>query len=74
MGVRRLKSVSGNIRDQGMCPMCNTEDDRSHVLGCEKRRCWKEELADKRFTSINSEIGIRRVAANEDDVILQKLG
>lgn len=44
--------------------------------------CWvvrkedvgRRSLQTKRFTSINSEIGIRRVAANEDDVILQKLG
>jgi hypothetical protein len=34
---------------------------------------WRNDLLDKRFTSVDPEIGIRRVATNKDKDKLQKL-
>jgi hypothetical protein len=41
---------------------------------CEETRSWREDLVDKRFTSIEPEIGIRRVATSKDNDKLQKFG
>jgi hypothetical protein len=71
MGIWRLKCVRGNT-EQGMCPMCNKEEGWSHILRCEETRSWREDLVDKRFTSIEPEIGIRRVATSKDNYTLQK--
>jgi uncharacterized protein YprB with RNaseH-like and TPR domain len=73
MGIWRLKGVKGNI-EQGMCPMCNKEEGWSHILRCVETRSWREELVDKRFTSIEAEIGIRRIATSKDNDKLQKFG
>jgi hypothetical protein len=73
MVIWRLKGVRGNT-EQGMCPMCNKEEGWSHILRCEKTRRWREDLVDKRFTSIEPEIGIRRVATSKDNDKLQKFG
>jgi hypothetical protein len=72
MGTWRLRGVRGNT-EQGMCPMCNKEKGWSHILRCEETRSWREELVDKRFTSIEPEIGIRRVATSKDNDKLQKV-
>jgi hypothetical protein len=72
MGIWRLKGVRGNI-DQGVCPMCNKEQGWSHILRCEETRSWRQELLDKKFTSIEPEIGIRRVATSKDNDKLQKI-
>jgi hypothetical protein len=72
MGIWRLKCVRGNT-EQGMCPMCNKEG-WSHILRCEETRSWGEELVDKRFTSIEPEIGMRRIATIKDKDKLQKVG
>jgi hypothetical protein len=66
MGFWRLKGVRGNT-EQGMCPMCNKEEGWSHILGCEETISWGEKLVDKRFTNIESEIGIRRIATIKDN-------
>jgi hypothetical protein len=71
MGIWRLKGVRGHT-EQGICPMCNKEG-WSHILRCEKTRSWREELVDKRFTSIEPEIGMRRIDTIKDDK-LQKVG
>jgi hypothetical protein len=68
-----LKGVRGNI-EHGMCPMCNKEEGWRHILRCDKTRSWREDLVDKTFTSIEPEIGIRRVAASKDNDKLQKFG
>jgi hypothetical protein len=60
--------------EHGMCPMCSKEEGWSHILRCEKTRNWREELVDKRFTSIEPKIGIRRIATNKDYDKLQKVG
>jgi hypothetical protein len=73
MGIWRLKGVRGNT-EQGMCPMCNKEEGWSHILGCEETRSWREDLVDKRFTSIEPQIGIRRAATSKDNDKLQKSG
>jgi hypothetical protein len=49
-----------------MCPMCNKEGGWSHILRCVETRSWREELVDKRFTSIEPEIGMRRIATIKD--------
>jgi hypothetical protein len=71
MGIWRLKGVRGNI-EQGMCPMCNKEEGWSHMLRCDETKSWRENMVDKRFPSIEPEIGIRRVEASKDNDKLQK--
>jgi hypothetical protein len=73
MGIWRLKGVWRNI-EQGICHMCNKKEGWSHILRCEETRSWREELVDKRFTNIEPEIGIRRIATNKDNDKLQKVG
>jgi hypothetical protein len=52
--------------------MCNKEEGWSHILRCDKTKSWREDLADKRFTSVDTEIGISRVATSKDKDKLQK--
>jgi hypothetical protein len=73
MGIWRLKCVRGNT-EQEMCPMCNKEEGWSHILRCKETRSWREELVDKRFTSIEPETGMRRIATIKDNDKLQKVG
>jgi hypothetical protein len=54
--------------------MCNKEGGWSHILICAETRSWRDDLEDKRFTSIEPEIGIRRVATSKDNDKLQKFG
>jgi hypothetical protein len=73
MGIWRLKGVRGNT-EQGMFPVCIKEEGWSHILKCEQTRSWREELVDKRFTSIEPEIGIRKITTIKDNDKLQKVG
>jgi uncharacterized protein YprB with RNaseH-like and TPR domain len=57
-----------------MCPRCSKEEGWSHTLRCEETRSWREELVDKRFTSNEPEIGMRRAATIKDNDKLQKFG
>jgi hypothetical protein len=54
--------------------MCDKEEGWSHILRYEETISWREELVDKRFTSIEPEIGIRRIAINKDNDKQQKVG
>jgi hypothetical protein len=69
----KLKGVRGNI-EQGICPMCSKEEGLSHIFRCDETKSWRNDLADKRFTSVDPEIEIRRVATNKDKDKLQKFG
>jgi hypothetical protein len=62
MGIWKLKGVRGNI-EQGMCPMCSKEEGWRHIFRCDETKSWRNDLVDKRFTSVDREIGIRRVAS-----------
>jgi hypothetical protein len=73
MGIWRLKGVRGNT-EQGMCPMCNKEKGWSHIQRCEETRSWREGFVDKRFTFIEPEIGMRKIATIKDNDKLQKFG
>jgi hypothetical protein len=73
MGIWRLKGVRGNT-EQGMCPMCNKEEGWSHILRCEETRSWREDLVDKRFTSIEPKIRMRRIYTIKYNDKLQKVG
>jgi hypothetical protein len=73
MGIWRLKGVRGNT-EQVMCPMCNKEEGWSHILRCAETRSWREELVEKRFTSTEPEIGMRRITTIKDNDKLQKAG
>jgi hypothetical protein len=48
--------------------------DLRHILRCEETRSWREDLVHKRFTIIEPEIGIRRIATSNDDDKLQTSG
>jgi uncharacterized protein YprB with RNaseH-like and TPR domain len=54
--------------------MCNKEEGWSHILRFEETRSWREELVDKRFTSIEPEIGMRKTATIKDYDKLQNVG
>jgi hypothetical protein len=56
-----------------MCPVCNREESWSHILGRAETRNWRDELVDKRFTSIEPEIGMRMIATIKDNEKLQKV-
>jgi hypothetical protein len=71
MGIWKLKGVRRNI-EQGICPMYNKEEGWSHILRCGETKSWRNDLADKRFTSVDPEIGIRKVATRKDKDKLQK--
>jgi hypothetical protein len=43
-------------------------------LRCEETRGWIEEFVDKRFTSIEPEIVIRKIVINKDNDNFRKLG
>jgi hypothetical protein len=73
MGIWKLKGVRGNI-EQGICPMCSKEEGWSHIFRCDETKSWRNDLFDKRFTSIDPEIGTRRVATNKDKDKLRKFG
>jgi hypothetical protein len=73
MGIWKLKGVRRNI-EQRICPMCNKEGGWSHILTCDENKSWREDLVDKRFTSVEPEIGIRRVVTSKDKDKLQKTG
>jgi hypothetical protein len=53
--------------------MCNKEEGWHHILRCEETKSWREELVAKKFTSIESETGIRIATIKENDK-LQKAG
>jgi hypothetical protein len=65
MGIWKLKGVRGNI-EQGICPVCNEEEGWSLIFRCDETKSWRNDLVDKRFTSVDSETGIRRVETNKD--------
>jgi hypothetical protein len=71
MGIWKLKAVRGNI-EQGICPICSKEESWSHIFRCDETKSWRNDLVDKRFTSVDPEIRIRRVATNKDKDKLQK--
>jgi hypothetical protein len=73
MGIWRLKGVRGNT-EQGMCPICNKEGGWSHILRCAETRSWREELVDKRFTSIEPETRMRRITTKNIMTNCKKLG
>jgi hypothetical protein len=58
MGIWRFKDGRGHT-EQGICPVCNKEEGWSHILRYEVTRSWREEHVDKRFTSIEPEIGMK---------------
>jgi hypothetical protein len=50
------------------------EEGWSLILRSAETRSWREELVDKRFTSTEPEIGMRRIATIKDNDKLQKVG
>jgi hypothetical protein len=68
MGIWKLKDVRGNI-EQGICPMCSKEEGWSRIFRCDETKSWRNDLVDKRFTSVDPKIGIRRVVSNKDGQI-----
>jgi hypothetical protein len=54
--------------------LCNKEEGWSHILRCYETKSWRKDLVDTRFTSVDPEIGIRRVATSKDKDKLQKFG
>jgi hypothetical protein len=73
MGIQKLKGVRRSI-EQGICHVCNKEGGWSHTLICDETKSWREDLDDKKFTSVDPEIGIRRVATSKDMDKVQKFG
>jgi hypothetical protein len=72
MGIWKLKGVRGI--EQEICPMFSKEKIWSHIFRCDETKSLRNDLVDKRFTSVDPETGIRRVATNNDKYKLQKFG
>jgi hypothetical protein len=57
--------------------MCSKEEGWSHIFRCDETKSWRNDLVDKRFTSVDPEIGIgigiRRVVTNKDKDKLKKI-
>jgi hypothetical protein len=66
MSIWKLKGVRGNI-EQGICSMHSKEEGWSHIFRSDETKSWRNDLVDKKFTSVDTEIGIRRVATNKDE-------
>jgi hypothetical protein len=60
IGVWWLKGVRRN-NEQRVCSMCSKEEDWGHVLRCEGTNIWRDEILDKKFRNVDTEIGIRRI-------------
>jgi hypothetical protein len=56
----------GEIIEHGIYTMCSKEEGWSHIFRCDETKSWRNDLVDKRFTSVDPEIGIRRVAKNKN--------
>jgi hypothetical protein len=54
--------------------LCNKEDGWSQKLRCEENGSCRDQVVDKRLTSIESEIGVRRIAAIKDSDKPQEVG
>jgi hypothetical protein len=54
--------------------VCSKEEGCSHIFRCDETKSWSNDLVDKRFTSVDPETGIRRVATSKDKDKLQKFG
>jgi hypothetical protein len=54
--------------------LCNKDEGWSHIFRCDETKNWWEDLVDKRFTSVDPEIGIRKIATSKDKDKLQKFG
>jgi hypothetical protein len=54
--------------------MCNKEEGWSHIFRCDETKSWRNDLVHKRFTSVDPEIGTRRVATNKDKDKLKIIG
>jgi hypothetical protein len=50
------------------------EEGWSHILRCDETKIWREDLVDKRFTSVDPEIGIIRLATRKNKDKYEILG
>jgi hypothetical protein len=72
MGNWRLKGARENT-EQGMCPMCSEEERWNRILRCKEIINWREGPVDKRFTSTEPQIRIRRIATIKGKDKLEKV-
>jgi hypothetical protein len=61
VGIWRLKGMRGNT-GQGICPVCRKDKGWSHILGCKGTKNSKDELLERKLTSIDLKIRIRIVS------------
>jgi hypothetical protein len=73
MGIWKLKGVRRNT-EQRICPMRSKEEGWSHIFRCDETKSLRNDLVDKRFASVNPEIGIRRVATKKIRTNYKNLG
>jgi hypothetical protein len=64
MGIWRLKGMRGNS-DKGICPVYRKERGGSLILQCEDTRVWRDRWLERKFTSLNPDIGIKKIASNK---------
>lgn len=60
-------------KEQRTCPVCNKIGDWSHVLKCEGTKISRNQILNKRFRNMHTEITIRIVGLKNEDQ-LQKIG
>jgi hypothetical protein len=72
-GIWRLKGIRKN-EEIGICPICRTKEELSHILRCDGMKTWREEILNKRFWNIDPETEIRMIAGCKSKEMWQKLG
>jgi hypothetical protein len=65
--------VLGEIQNRE-CVLCVINKKAEGILRCAETISWRKELVDKRFTNIEPEIGMRRIAKLKIMTNYKKLG
>jgi hypothetical protein len=60
VAVQSLKGVRRS-NEQRICPICGKEEDWSHIQVCERTKISRDDIYNKRFRCIDTEIIIRRI-------------
>jgi hypothetical protein len=74
MGIWRVKGVRAMLTKGYTYPVCRKEEGWSLILRCERTKYLKYLYCYKMFTSIDLEIGIRKIVSNKIKDIWPKTG
>jgi hypothetical protein len=72
-GYLETKRCWGEIQNREYALCVVKKKVGSHIFRCDETKSWRNDLDDKSFTSVDPEIGIRRVATNKDNGQITKI-